>query len=84
MQVFLQGYGIVSSKYKSPYSRLCKLFESSRNKWKNKTIEAKAELKNVKKKFKYTKEKMQSLQAENAKLKKQMQTLELNVPEEKK
>lgn len=72
-------------KYKTPASKLIRFFERSRDKWKNKTKEAKYQIKLLRKKIKYLEQNKKIYKTENKKLMSelaQMRAKEIRMQEE--
>ena len=72
-------------KYKTPASKLIRFFERSRDKWKNKTKEAKYQIKLLRKKIKYMEQNKKTYKSENKKLMAelaQMRAKEIRMQEE--
>lgn len=72
-------------KYKTPVSKLIRFFERSRDKWKNKTKEAKYQIKLLRKKIKYLEQNKKIYKTENKKLMSalaQMRAKEIRMQEE--
>lgn len=59
-------------QYKSPTRKLISFFNKSRDKWKEKCINAKKEIKNLKNNLRYLKNKNQDLKDENSALRKRL------------
>lgn len=69
--------------YKSPKHKLLSFFERSRDAWKAKAMQAKADIKNLNCKLRYHQDKHNKLKRENDALKSLLKTREDSIPQKK-
>lgn len=73
----------MEATYKSPKHKLLAFFERSRNSWKAKAMQAKADIKNLNCKLRYHQKKHDELKRENDALKSMLEALEDSTPSKK-